>query len=266
MATAFVPFAPPGPEDQAHGLRRLFAARRGHVLALVANPHVAFAGVVLDRVAALLAAQGRKVLVVDAASTSPPAHELASVDLAAGIEAVAPNVAYLPGRGLPRAHVDTRGSAAGLLDALQAAAPEFDVVVLHADGADLARVFRLRPVRAVLLGADHPESVKHAYAMAKLMVQRCASPTFDLLLVAQAASPRAVAIAESVSGCIDRFLAATLLHCALVDPAADPTAPPDDAIAALLASQLALDGDDTAAPRAAPSRSSPAARAAANPL
>jgi len=85
--------APQGlPLDQADGLRRLFAGRGCRVLALAANPHVAFGGLVLDRVAAVLAALGREVLVVDAAASSPAAHELARLDLAACIEGVAPRV------------------------------------------------------------------------------------------------------------------------------------------------------------------------------
>ena len=40
--------APHRPQDQADGLRRLFAGRGGHLLALAANPFVAFGGVVLD--------------------------------------------------------------------------------------------------------------------------------------------------------------------------------------------------------------------------
>jgi hypothetical protein len=229
------------PLDQAHGLRRLFAGRARHVLPLAANPHVAFSGVVLDRLAAVLAGQGHEVLVVDASSMSPPPHELASVELAACIERLAPRVSYLPARGLPRAHVDTRGSAAGFIDALQQAAPQADVVLLHADGADLARIFKRRAVRPILLGADHPDSIKHAYASIKLLVQRCALMSFDLLLAASPSSPRAVSIAESLAGCADNFLGATLLNTALVDPAGEPAEPADDALAGLLAAQLALD-------------------------
>ncbi len=52
----------PMPLDQADGLRRMFAGRQLRVLALVlvANPFVAFSGVVLDRLAAVLAAPGRQ--------------------------------------------------------------------------------------------------------------------------------------------------------------------------------------------------------------
>ena len=234
------------PLDQADGLRRLFAGHRRHVLALAANPHVSFGSAVLDRLAAVLAAQGKQVLVVDAGATSPPPHELAGVDLAACIETLAPRVSYLPARGLPLAHVDTRGSAAGFIDAVQRAAPQAEVVLLHADAVDLARLLKHRAVRPLLLGADHPESIKHAYASAKLLVQRCGLMTFDLLLTAAPQSPRADDIAASLGGCADRFLGAVLRHWARIDPAGDPAQEADAALAALLAAQLAL--DDCAGP------------------
>ncbi len=241
----------PMPLDQADGLRRLFAGRRSHVLPLAANPHVAFGGGVLDRLAAVLAAQGREVLVVDAASSSPLPHELAQVDLAACVESIAPRVAYLPARGLPLAYVDTRGSAGGFIDAVQQAAPQAEVVLLHADAADLARLFKHRAARPLLIGADHPESIKHAYAGAKLLAQRCGLMTFDLLLAAPPQSPRAASIAASLGGCVENFLGAVLRHSALVDPAADSQDPASPALLRLLAEQLALD-DTTGATRRSP--------------
>ncbi len=238
------------PLDQADGLRRLFAGRRPVLLPLTANPHVAFVGSVLDQLSSALAAAGRQVLVVDAGGCAPPAPELARVDLAACIETVAPRVSYLPARGLPLAHVDTRGSAAGLVDALQYAAPQADVLLLHADGPDLSRLLKRRPARPVLLGADHPESIKHAYASAKLLAGRNGLMTFDLLLAAAPGSPRLPAIARSLADCADRFLGAVLRHHAVVDPAGDPAAPAGEALAALLAGQLALDcdGDEAGEP------------------
>ncbi len=230
-----------GPLDQADGLRRLFAGRRRHVLPLVANPHVPFSGLVLDRVAAVFAAQGREVLVVDAGSTSPPPHELSRVDLAACVERLSPRVSYLPARGLPLSYIDTRGSAAGFIDAVQRAAPDAEVLLLHAEGPELARVFRRRAARPLLLGADHPDSIKHAYANLKLLVRRCDLMTFDLFLTASTLSPRAAAIGASLADCADRFLGASLLHTALIDPAGELSDAPDDALAALLAAQLALD-------------------------
>ncbi len=229
------------PLDQAHGLRRLFGGRRQHVLALAANPHVAFSGAVLDRLAAVLAAMGRHVLVVDAGASSPPPDALAAVDLSACIETLSARVSYLPARGLPRAYVDTRGSAGGFIDALQAAAPHADVLLLHADGPDLARIFKRRAARPMLLGADHPESIKHAYANCKMLVQRCGLMGHDLLLAASPQSPRAAAIAQSLSDCAEGFLGASLLHTALVDPAGDPAEAADESLSRLLAAQLMLD-------------------------
>jgi flagellar biosynthesis protein FlhG len=229
------------PLDQADGLRRLFAGRQRHLLPLAANPHVAFGGLVLDRVAAVLAASGQQVLVVDAASTSPLPHELAGVDLAACVEAIAPRVSYLPARGLPRAYVDTRGSAASFIDAVMLAAPLASTVLLHADGADLARLLKHRAARPLLMGADHPESIKHAYANAKLLAQRCGLLTFDLLLVASPHSPRAASISASLGGCFENFLGAMLHQVALIDPTVGAGEPADDDLAQLLAAQLALD-------------------------
>lgn len=229
------------PQDQADGLRRLFAGRRRRVLALAANPHVAFSGLVLDRLAAVLAAQGRQVLVVDAAGASPPPHELAGVDLAACVEPIAPRVCYLPARGLPMTYVDTRGSAGGFIDAVQQAAPQADVVLLHADGMDLVRLLKNRDARPVLIGADHPESIKHAYANAKLLASRNGLMTFDLLLAAAPNSPRAAGIHASLAGCIDNFLGAMLRSSALIDPAGTPADPADSALTHLLAAQLAME-------------------------
>lgn len=240
MRTFYSPSAPV-PLDQAHGLRRLFAGRQCQLLSLAANPHVAFSTLALDRLAAVLAAQGRRVLVVDAASGSPPPHELAALDLAAGIEGLSPQVGYLAARGLPRLYVDTQGSAAGFVDALQTAAPQADVILLHADASDLARIFKQRAARPILLGADHPESIKHAYASCKLLAQRCQLFSFDLLLVASPQSPRLAAITRSLSDCAEGFVGATLVHSALVDPASDPGAPADEHLAPLLAGQQRLD-------------------------
>jgi flagellar biosynthesis protein FlhG len=242
------------PLDQADGLRRLFAGREhllGRVLPLVANPYVAFSGVVLDRLAAVLSAQGRQVLVVDAAQASPPPNELAAVDLAACIERVSVRVSYLPAGGLPMAYVDTRGSAHGFIDAVQRAAPQADVILLHADAHDLVRVFKRRAARPMLLGADHPDSIKHAYAGAKLLATRCELLSFDLLLAAPPQSPRVAAIAHSLAGCADTFRGAVLCHTALIDPAVDPAAPADAALSSLLAAQLALDAAADSLPASA---------------
>ncbi len=237
-------YAPSGPAplDQADGLRRLFAGGpRQRLLPLVANPHVAFGGVVLDRLAAVLAASGRQVLVVDAGAGAPPADELARLDLGVCIERLAPRVGYLPARGLPLSFVDTRGSAGGFIDALSAAAPWADAVLLHAESHEMARLLMRRSARPMLVGADHPESIKHAYASAKLLARRCGLMGFDLLLAAAPSSPRAIGIVQSLGQCLDTFLGAWLHHGALIDPAGDVSAAADEALQSLLAGQLALD-------------------------
>lgn len=229
------------PQDQADGLRRMFRGRQRRVLPLVANPHVPFCGVVLDRLAAVLAEQGRQVLVVDAAAHSPPAHELAILDLSACVERLSSRVSYLAARGLPMTHVDTRGCAGAFIDAVQAAAPQAEVILLHAEAADLARLLMHRSARPLLIAADHPESVKHAYATCKLLARRCGLMTYDLLLVAAPGSPRAQGIASTLAHCADGFLGALLHDWALIDPAGEPADPPDEALARLLAAQLHLE-------------------------
>jgi flagellar biosynthesis protein FlhG len=245
QAAAFPAYCQPAravPSDQADGLRRLFAGHaHQQVLPLVANPHVAFAGVVLDRLAAVLSASGRQVLVVDAGAGAPEADELARLNLAMCIERLAPRVAYLPARGLPLSFVDTRGSAGGFIDAVLAAAPWADTVLLHAEGFEMARLLVRRNARPLLIGADHPESIKHAYASAKLLVRRCGLMGFDLMLAASSQSPRVASIAQSLSQCLDNFLGAWLHHSALIDPAADVAAPADAALHQLLTGQLTLE-------------------------
>lgn len=232
----------PVPLDQADGLRRLFAgAKPRRHLALAANPHVPFSGVVIERLTAALAALGRHTLVVDAADSAPLPNELARLDLASAIEPLGDDVCYLAARGLPLAHVDTRGSAAGLLDAVADAAPQADVILMHANPADLVRLFQRRAVRPLVLGSDHPESIKHAYAAVKLMAQRCSLMTFDLVLTAAPGSRRLPHIANSLAECADGFLGSLLHDWITVDPASDPHHAPADELRRLVAAQLALE-------------------------
>ena len=213
------------PADQADGLRRLFAGVRTRFVAVAANPHVAFAGLALERLAAAAAAcldsPQRQVLVVDAVGAAP--HEMAMLDLAACVEPLhdlAPNLAYLAARGLPLRHVDARGSCEGFLDALTQAAPDAAVVIVHAEAAELGRLFARRAPRPLLLAADHPGSVTAAYANMKLLAQRHGLMAFDLLLVAAATSPRTPRIAEQIALTADRFAGAVLHDWAAIDPAA----------------------------------------------
>lgn len=237
------------PLDQADGLRRLFAGAAARcMIPLTANPHAAFPAVVIERLTLAFAAAGRHTLVIDAADASPAPAELARLDLAAAMEPLGRDVTYLAARGLPLAHVDTRGSAAGWLDAVADAAPQADVVLVHAGPSELARMFQRRPARPLVIGADHPESIKHAYAAVKLLAQRCSLMTFDLLLVAAPESPRALHIVNSLAGCADGFLGCLLHDWAVVDPASALDAPPTDALLRVARAQLSLQAAPAAIP------------------
>lgn len=225
-------------EDQAAGLRRLFARSAPCFVPLVANPHVGgFGGVVLERVTTTFALGRVPVLLVDAASSSPAPSDLSLLELGGCVERLDEHTHYLAARGLPRRFVDRRGSAHGLLGALMQAAPGAAAVVVHADPSELVRIFHDTAVRALLLTGDHVESVKHAYAAAKLLVQRARLAHFDLLMCA-APSRHARAVRKSLGDCVEGFLGAVLHGFAQIDPATDVAEPPSDALRNLLGDQL----------------------------
>jgi flagellar biosynthesis protein FlhG len=222
------------PLDQADGLRRLFAHAQVRFVPVVSNPHVAFGGVMLERLCSGFAEQGCHTLVVDAAESSPEPNEMAWVDLSACVETLSSEVSYLAARGLPLRYVDARGSTAGMLDAVQRAAPAADVVLVHASASDLCRLFMhhdllWRP-RPLLLADDHPLSVKQAYASMKLLTQRGGLVVHDLMLAAAPESPRAERIAIQIATCADDFLGAVLRDWIQVDPASDARSPSTPAL------------------------------------
>jgi flagellar biosynthesis protein FlhG len=206
------------PQDQADGLRRLFGAQRPRFMAVVANGEMAFSGLVLERLARACSAAGRRTLVVDAAAGAPAPHELAALDLAAGIDVLSPGLDYLAARGLPLRYVNSRGSCAGFLQALCEAAPTAEVVIVHAEASELGRLFTGRAVRPMLLAADHPATVMQAYAGLKLLAQRHSLMAFGLLLAARPDEPRVPRIAEQLALTADRFVGATLHDWACIDP------------------------------------------------
>jgi hypothetical protein len=224
--------------DQADGLRRMFAASRVRFVAVAENPHVAFSGVLLERLTAAFAAAGQHTLVVDAADASPAPHELAMIDLAACIEPLSAQVSYLAARGLPLRHVNTRGATDSFLCALIDAAPHVDLMLVHASASDLSRMFVRRAVRPVLLAADQPDSVTHAYGAMKLLARRNELMAFDLLLAASPQSPRRDRIAQQLASCADNFLGAVLHDWAAIDPACDVADAPTPALARLCEAQL----------------------------
>lgn len=209
------------PADQAHGLRQMFAHARVRFVPVVANPHVAFGGVMLERLCTAFSEQGAQVLVIDAGDRAPLPKEMASVELSECIETLSPQVSYLAARGLPVRHVDAQGSTASFLQAAADAAPDADVVLVHATESDLCRLFMRSEARPLLLADDRPSSVTHAYAAMKLLTQRAGLMVFDLLLCAAPTSPRAERIAMQLATCADDFLGAVLRDWLQIDPASD---------------------------------------------
>ncbi|MFT3664536.1 flagellar biosynthesis protein [Piscinibacter sp.] len=232
----------PLPLDQADGLRRLFARQRVKMIPVVCNPHIAFGGVMLERLCTGFTELGLHVLVVDASERAGAPSELALMDLADAIEPLSQGVSYLAARGLAIRHVDATGSTAPFLAALADAAPRAEVILVHAPATELARLFargaelarrsgdEAALVRPLLLADDRPASVTHAYAALKLLTQRAGLVVHELMLAAAPGSPRAERIAMQLATCADDFLGAVLRDWVRVDPATDAAEPPDEAL------------------------------------
>lgn len=241
--------APAAIEDQAHGLRRMFAAARQTAVPLVSNPFVAYGGIAMERLCACWAERGLHTLVVDAADTASTPHELSSVDLSACIEPLSAKVSFLAARGLPMRWLDARGTTAGFLAALGEAAPYADVVLVHAGATDLGRMFAGRSPRPLLLAAELADSLTHAYASMKLLSQRLGVLAFDLLLAATAEPRQLQRIADRLGDCADRFLGAALGGWAVADPFDTAIDSLDPALHRLAGAQLALAAQGHATPR-----------------
>jgi flagellar biosynthesis protein FlhG len=220
---------------------------------VVSNPHVAFGGVLLERLCVGFAEHGLHVLVVDASERASVASELAVMDLRDAIERLSDQVSYLAARGLPIRHVDATGSTAPFLQALSDAAPRAEVILVHAPANELCRLFARSAelarrsgdesalVRPLLLADDRPASVTHAYAAMKLLSQRAGLVVHDLMLGAAPNSPRAERIAMQLATCADDFLGAVLRDWIRLDPATDASEPPCEALRRWVRETLRLD-------------------------
>ena len=233
--------------DQAAGLRQMFAHRRTRFVPVVSNPHISFGGVLLERLCTAFAERQATVLVVDAAEQAGTAGEMALVDLGQCIEKLSKRVFYLAANGLPVRFVDASGSTRNFLQRVSEVAPECDIVLVHASANELCRLFsQKRPGAAwsesacpIVLAEDHPGSVTHAYAAMKLLSQRAGLPVFDLVLGAAPQSPRADRIAAQLAACTDTYFGGVVRDWARIDPAGDATDPPGDDLRMLVAHRLA---------------------------
>ena len=235
------------PMDQADGLRKLFTGHTLRCIPVVSNPAIAFGGALLERLCTSYAEMGLHTLVIDAGERARAPRELAGFDLAEGIEPLSPRTSYLAARGLPLRFVDANGSTASFLDAIVEAAPQTDVLLVHAAASDLARLFGRRvqeqqahALRPIVLCDTQAEAVTQAYASMKLLAQRAHLRAFDLLLSAVPDAARTSYIADSISRCADSFLGAALHDCVAVDPAECATDAPSAALCTLAREQLAV--------------------------
>ena len=242
------------PLDQAHGLRRLFAHSQVRFIPVVSNPHVAFGGMMLERLCTAFAERGAKTLVVDASERASEPSEMAMLDLAECIEPLSTHVSYVAARGLPLKFVDATGSTHAFLQAVSEAAPGSRVVLVHAAPADLCRLFGRNardsdptPIYPLLLATDHPASVTHAYGAMKLLARRAGLLAHDLMLGIAEDSPRAERIAMQLAICADDFLGAVLRDWVRIDPATDATEAPSAALRRWVRDRLRTDGPETAA-------------------
>lgn len=233
-------------EDQAAGLRRLFAASR-RIVALASGPTLNASGVAVERLASALASQGRHVFVVDAGDTSPPVPESAVWGLGSAIERLAANLAYLPARGLLRRCIDVHGSSACLLDEFARAQPHADVLLVHAGAMDLVRLLKGHALRPVVACSDDLDGVKEAYATVKLLAQRAAWVTFDLLVMGERGDVPARRIADALASCAERHAGSTLRAWTALNPRVDPRCEPEAALRALVSGHV----DDGSFPGAA---------------
>jgi len=228
-----------GPVDQADGLRRLFASgRRQRLVPVAFNAHVDCTPILLERLAGALHELGAHTLVVDAADSAPRANAMAEIDLTAAIESLGERMSYLAARGLPLRHVNTRGSCEAWLSAVETAAPQADVILLHANPRDLVRLLGRREVRPVLVTSLDPASLTDAYTSMKLLAQRSNLMTFDLLTGMAGAPKAAQRIAERLASCADSFLGAVVREAVWLDKRDPADSPATPALARLAANQL----------------------------
>jgi flagellar biosynthesis protein FlhG len=200
---------------------------------VAANPHVAFGGLMLERLCTGFAEAGARTLVVDASDRSGAPGEMAMLDFASCIEPLSSHVSYVAARGLPMRFVDATGSAQGFLRTITEAAPGCQVVLVHAGAPELCRLFGRRsgridaaPVFPLILADDQPASVTHAFAAMKLLTLRAGLMVHELVLGAAEHSPRANRIATQLALCADDFLGAVLRDWLRIDPASEPNDPP----------------------------------------
>ena len=224
----------PAPIDQAHGLRQMFVQHTVHFIPVAANAFVPFAGVLLERLCTAFTELDLHVLVVDASEAAQAPNEWTPLDLSEGIETLTPHVSYLSAPGMPLHHLDADGSTSGFLQAIAQAAAFADTVLVHADAAELSRLFPAAtdgaaPPRLLVLCDDKIDSIKQAYANVKFMATRTRMRVHDTLLALPPNSTVTAQVADRLRRCGEAFLGTVQHSCVAVDPLEPAsTAPSED--------------------------------------
>jgi hypothetical protein len=210
--------------DQAEGLRRLFGAEAPRhpprLVPVVAPVEPLAAGdYLLDQLVGAYLERGLKVLVVDAGPRAQPAPDLARVDLAACVQRLSADVRWLDAKGLVAHHLDARGQASSLRERLVDAAPEADVIVLHAPVAEMARVLPGAPTcRPVLLADLAPSSITAAYAAMKWLHQRADVSVFSVLVGAHPKVALTQRVMRQLADTAERFLGVAVADTVAIEP------------------------------------------------
>ncbi len=174
--------------DQAEGLRRLFVEDVRRMVALVSCGDCQQGSDLLADLAAMLAGQGNRVLMLDESLSAGKPHVAFSVtpqydlddvlneatDIERAIASTACHVDLIAGGGRARALTRPRMEARiGLVNAFYRLAGQYDVVLVNTGGDSV----QSRPSFAwacqdvIVLCHNHPDSVTQAYAQIKALHQ-----------------------------------------------------------------------------------------------
>ena len=226
------------PGDQADGLRRLFSTHTVRFIPVVSNPFVVQESVLIQQLCAALEQLGLYTLVVDVCEpgSGPGLGKVkagglvpvrTTADLAGAIQVLTDRTSWLPARGLPAHwnHGPASGASLGFLQAVVDAAPLSQAVVVHGSASELARLFgrgevHLSRPRPIVLCGEQADSMTHAYAGLKVLMQQADWRVHDLLVSAVSGSAGTRLVKDRLARCASLFLGAVRHDVVDIDPRA----------------------------------------------
>jgi len=174
--------------DQAEGLRRLFVEDVRRMIAMVPCGTAELAAEQLAHLGSVLAAQGKRVLMLEESLSAGHAHEALAVtpeydlddvlnegrDIERVVTPTGLKVDLIAGGGRTRALTQPRmESRIGLVNAFYRLAGQYDVVLVNtgSDPIQSRASFAWACQDVIVLCHDHPDSVTQAYAQIKALHQ-----------------------------------------------------------------------------------------------